>query len=52
MSALNRARRNSYRVGRVLGDVSAVASGNPRRVMKRAANKIVGRTVVRKMWFR
>lgn len=40
-------RRNLYRSARVLGDVEALASGNPKRIERRAKNKLVGRALGR-----
>lgn len=45
-------RSNLYRAARLMGDVQAVASGSPKRIAKRAANKGIGRTVVRRMWLK
>ncbi len=44
-----------YRAARVSNDLSALASGNPDRIARRARNKIVGRAlgragVWRKLW--
>lgn len=39
-----------YRLARLLGDIQAVGSGNPKRVGKRAVNKLIGRKVVRRLW--
>lgn len=36
-----------YRLARLANDVSALMSGNPRRIAKRARNKLVGRTLGR-----
>jgi len=52
MSFLGKLRRSLYRGARVLGDVNALASGRPTRIVKRAANKVIGRKVVRRLFFR
>lgn len=52
LRTLRKTRRASYRVGSLLGDLSAVLSGKPGRVARRAVNKLVGRKVVRRMWWR
>lgn len=49
---LRKVRRSMYRGARVLGDVDAVLSGSPKRVVKRYGNKAIGRKVVRRMWLR
>jgi hypothetical protein len=38
-------RSNLYRSARMLGDIQAVASGNPKRITRRAKNKLVGRAL-------
>ena len=43
-------RRWLYRIARLLGDLQAVASGSPRRIARRAANKAIGRGIVRRLW--
>ncbi len=36
-----------YAAARLANDVSTVASGNPRRIVRRAKNKIIGRALGR-----
>lgn len=36
-----------YRAARVANDISALASGNPHRITRRARNRIVGRALGR-----
>jgi len=44
-------RSNLYRSARLLGDVQAVASGNPKRIERRAKNKLIGRALGRaRIW--
>jgi hypothetical protein len=38
---------NLYRTARLANDVSALASGNPHRIARRARNRIVGRALAR-----
>ncbi len=45
-------RSQLYRAARLLGDYNALKSGNPKRIAKRGANKVLGRRVVRRMWLR
>jgi len=51
MSTLRTTRQASYRFARTLGDVQAIASGSPSKIAKRYANKVLGRHVVRRLWF-
>jgi hypothetical protein len=44
---VGRLRRSLYRSARTLGDLEAVASGNPKRITRRAKNKILGRALGR-----
>ena len=43
-------RRLMYRLAARFGDFEAVTSGSPKRVARRAANKVIGRKVVRRLW--
>jgi len=45
-------RSSLYRSARLLGDVQAVASGNPKRITRRAKNNIVGRALGRSGFWR
>lgn len=44
---MSKLRSNLYRAARTMGDVEAVASGNPKRVGKRVVNKRLGRALGR-----
>lgn len=52
MKLLRRTRRRAYRLASLLGDVEAVASGRPSRILRRAGNKLLGRKLVRRLWMR
>jgi hypothetical protein len=45
-------RSSLYKSARTLGDVQAVASGNPKRITRRAKNKLIGRTLGRSGFWR
>ena len=49
---IGKLRGSLYRVARLLGDVSAVTSGRPDRIAKRLVNKLIGRKLVRRLWWR
>jgi hypothetical protein len=49
---VSKLRRQLYRSASLLGDVEAVASGDPRRVERRLVNKLIGRKLVRRVWWR
>jgi len=43
-------RRWLYRMARLLGDLNALVSGSPGRMVRRASNKWLGRKVIRRLW--
>lgn len=43
MKSINKLRRTLYRTASILGDVNALASGNPKKIAKRLGRKITGR---------
>ena len=45
-------RSSLYRSARLLGDVQAAASGNPKRITRRAKNKVLGRALGRAGFWR
>jgi hypothetical protein len=45
-------RSNLYRSARILGDMQAVTSGNPKRIERRAKNKLIGRALGRSGFWR
>jgi hypothetical protein len=45
-------RSSLYRSARLLGDAQALASGNPKRITRRAKNKFVGRALGRSGFWR
>jgi len=49
MSAL---RRSLYRYARLLGDTEALASGDSKRIERRARNKLLGRALGRSGFWR
>jgi hypothetical protein len=49
---VSRLRRSLYRSARTLGDVEALASGDPKRITRRAKNKLLGRTLARAGFWR
>jgi len=49
---IRKLRRSLYRGARLLGDLSALTSGKPSRILKRAANKLIGRKIVSRLWWR
>lgn len=47
LRTLRRVRRANYKTARVLGDVTALLSGDPKRITKRVVNKTIGRATGR-----
>ena len=39
-----------YWLARFMNDITTLASGNPKRIARRAKNKLLGRTLVKKIW--
>ncbi|MDP8927286.1 MAG: hypothetical protein M3O70_01585 [Actinomycetota bacterium] len=52
LPSIRKTRRGLYRWARILGDISAIGSGDSRRMGKRLFNKVLGRQVVRRAWWR
>lgn len=51
MAVLGRLSRTIEAVGRIVRDVNAVTRG-PGAIIRRTLNKIIGRNIVRRLWFR
>jgi hypothetical protein len=49
---MSRLVRSLYRSARITNDIETLASGNPRRITRRAKNKLVGRTLGRSGFWR
>jgi len=39
-----------YKIARIANDVSTLASGNPQRIGRRLANKLIGRKIASKLY--
>lgn len=40
----------AYRTARLLNDVTTLLTGNPVRIARRLKNKLLGRSLVRRVW--
>lgn len=38
-----------YRMARTANDIETLASGNPKRIVKRGRNKVIGRTLMKNL---
>ncbi len=52
LKSIRKTRRGLYRWASILGDVSAIGSGDPKKMGKRLFNKVLGRKLVRRAWWR
>jgi len=39
-----------YRLARSANDFKAVISGDPKKIIRRAKNKFIGRKIIKKIW--
>jgi hypothetical protein len=39
-----------YKLARAANDISKVASGDPKKIIRRLKNKFIGRKLIRKIW--
>ncbi|HWP93522.1 MAG TPA: hypothetical protein VNN20_15115 [Thermodesulfobacteriota bacterium] len=39
-----------YKLARILNDITTLLGGDPKRIGRRAKNKLVGRSIVKKIW--
>jgi len=47
---LNKLISSLFRVVRFLIDFKAVASGDPKKIIRRAKNKFIGKKIIRRFW--
>lgn len=39
-----------YKVARVANDINKIKSGDPKKIIRRVKNKLIGRKFIRKIW--
>ena len=39
-----------FKLARIANDVSKVASGDPKKIIRKVKNKIIGRKLIKKIW--
>jgi len=39
-----------YKLARIANDISKVASGDPKKIIRRIKNKVIGRKLIKKIW--
>ena len=39
-----------YKLARVANDVSKLASGKPKKIVRRVKNKLIGRNIIQRFW--
>jgi hypothetical protein len=45
-------RNQTYKAARIMGDIKAISSGKPEKILKRILNKLIGRFIVNKIWIK
>jgi len=40
-----------FKLARLANDISKVASGDPKKIIRRVKNKIIGRELIKKIWW-
>ena len=48
---INKAVSFLYKLARQANDVKVITSGDPKKVARRVKNKIIGRKLIRKIWW-
>jgi len=47
---MNKLISSLFNLARRLTDIKAVASGDPKKIIRRAKNKYIGKKIIRKIW--